>query len=54
MLKFFEGIDWDNFAAICFIGFIALTALNNNIETNQIANSVVSGLIGYIARGVNK
>jgi len=45
------NIEVDNLVAIAFIGSIAITAMLTKTVDSQIATSVVSGLIGYIAKG---
>ena len=50
-MAFLKDLEWDNLAAIVLIGGIAITAMVTNTASNTIVVSVVSGLIGYIAKG---
>ena len=44
----------DNLLAIALIGAIALYSMYTKTADSQVVTSVVSGLIGYIARGVQR
>ena len=47
----FNSLELDNIIAIILIGIIACTAMGTQTTDSQIVTAVVSGLIGYIAKG---
>ncbi len=46
------NFEMDNLLAIVLIGAIAIVSMYTKTADSQIVTSVVSGLIGYMAKGV--
>jgi len=54
MSQIFKNFEPDNLVAIILIGSIGIIAMVTHTTDSQIVTSVVSGLIGYIAKGSMK
>ena len=47
-------LEWDNLLALLIIGILGAIAMMTDTANNQIVTSIISGMIGYIAKGVKR
>jgi hypothetical protein len=46
-----KNLEWDNLLALLIIGVLGGIAMWTRTADNQIVTSIISGMIGYIAKG---
>jgi len=56
MIDFLKTVELDNLLALSIIGVIAIVSLTTTVPAANVtlATSVVSGMVGYLSKGVTK